>query len=88
MGWKGCLDLLALLAFFHSVISSFLTENNGGPGPSARYATDLDWKRSVLSFQFASEYQCAYGQTVMCCWHSWAMNIPSYRLVSLHVSIS
>ena len=55
-GAEGSLDLLALLAFFHSVISSFLTQNNGGAGPSARYATDLDRKRSILSFQFASEY--------------------------------
>ena len=55
-GGEGGLDLLALVAIFHSVISSFLTQNNGGTGPSARYATDLDRKRSILSFQFASEY--------------------------------
>ena len=24
----------------------------------------------------------------MCCWHSWAMDIPRYRLMSLHISIS
>ena len=37
-GGGGCLDFLALLAFFPSVISSFFTENKGGgpgsPGPS------------------------------------------------------
>ena len=39
------LDLLALSAIFHSVISSFLTQNKGGgggaglPGPSPRSAT-------------------------------------------------
>ena len=57
-GWGGGggFDLLALLAFFPSVISSFFTQNNWGPGPSPRSATDLDRKRSILSFQFASEY--------------------------------
>ena len=54
-GGDGGLDLLALQAFFPSVISSFLTQNDGGPGPSARYATDLDRKRSILSSHFASE---------------------------------
>ena len=52
----GGFDLLALLAFFPSVISSFFTQNNWGPGPSPRSATDLDRKRSILSYQFASEY--------------------------------
>ena len=32
-GGEGGLDLLALLAFFHSVISSFLTKITGAPGP-------------------------------------------------------
>ena len=38
----GGLDFLALLAFFPSVISSFFTQNKGGPGPpgpSPRSAT-------------------------------------------------
>ena len=41
-GGGGGLDLLALLAFFPSVISSFLAQNKwGGPlGPSPRSATD------------------------------------------------
>ena len=40
----GSLDLLAQLAFFPSVISSFFTQNRGGdlgpPGPSPRSATE------------------------------------------------
>ena len=55
-GGEGGFDLLAMLAFFPSVISSFFTQNNWRPGPSPRSATDLDQKRSILSFQFASEY--------------------------------
>ena len=41
-GGGGGLDLLALLAFFLSVISSFFTQNKGvpgPPGPSPRSAT-------------------------------------------------
>ena len=53
---EGGLDLLALLGFFPSVISSFFTQNNLGRGPSPRSATDLDRERSILSSQFASEY--------------------------------
>ena len=34
-------DLLALLAFHPSVISSFSTQNKGSPGPSPRSATGL-----------------------------------------------
>ena len=46
-GGEGSLDLLALLAFFPSVISSFfLPKITGGPGR----------KHSVLSSQFATEY--------------------------------
>ena len=55
-GREGGLDLLALLGFFPSVISSFFTQNNLGPGPSPRSATDLDRECSILSSQFASEY--------------------------------
>ena len=55
-GGEGGFDLLALLAFFPTVISSFFTQNSWGPGPSPRSATDLDRKRSILSSQFASEY--------------------------------
>ena len=32
-GGEGSLDLLALLAFFHSVILLFLPKITGGPGP-------------------------------------------------------
>ena len=34
-GGGGSLDLLALLAFIPSVISSFFTQNKGGLGPRA-----------------------------------------------------
>ena len=40
-GVGGGLDLLALLAFIPSVISSFFTQNKGGPGPSPRSTTAL-----------------------------------------------
>ena len=90
-GEEGGLDLLALLTFSPSVISSFFTQNNWGPGPSPRSATDLDRKRSVLSSQFASEYHRhprALDRPLCAAGIFWTMNILSYRLVSLHVSIS
>ena len=31
--WEGCLDLLALLALFHSVIFLFFSKITGGLGP-------------------------------------------------------
>ena len=55
-GGEGGFDLLPLLAFFPTVISSFFTRNGWGPGPSPRSATNLDRKRSILSSQFDSEY--------------------------------
>ena len=50
-GGGVCLDLLALLAFFPSVISSFFIQNKGGPdppSPSLRSATDLREFRPCL----------------------------------------
>ena len=51
---RGGLDVLALLAFFPSIISSFSTQNNGGrggepgpPGPSPRSTTVKRGTRSV-----------------------------------------
>ena len=87
---EGGLDSLALLAFFHSVISSFLTKITGGPGPP------LDTPLILIgnaAFYLSSSPANTIGNpvlwtTVMSCWNSWAINIPSYRLVSLHVSIS
>ena len=43
-GWGG-LDLLAMVAIFPSVISSFFTQNKGGgPGLSPRSATAMGWQ--------------------------------------------
>ena len=88
-GGEGGLDLLALLAFFHSVISSFLTKITGAPGPP------LDTPLILMgnaAFYLSSSPANTIGNPVL--WTdrhvllAWAMNIPSYRLVSLHVSIS
>ena len=55
-GGRAVFIYLHCWPFFPLVISSFFTQNNWGPGPSPRSATDLDRKRSILSSQFASEY--------------------------------
>ena len=47
--WPG-LDLLALSAIFPSVISSLLTQNKGGGGPSPRSAT------GEHNFKYANSY--------------------------------
>ena len=51
----GGLDLLAMVAIFLSVISSFFTQNKGGgagpPGPSPRSAIAL-YKRNLLVVYF------------------------------------
>ena len=52
MGGGGGLDILALLAIFPSVISSFFTQNKGGGagplGPSPRSATATEKTNSAL----------------------------------------
>ena len=53
-GWGGGgLDFLALLAFFPSVIFSFVTQNKGGtgPGPSPRSATVIIGQTKLIDFR-------------------------------------
>ena len=81
--------LIYLPCWPFSIQSFFLTQNNRGPGPPLDPPLILNGN---AAFYLSSSPANTIGIPVLWtdrhyCWHSWAMNIPSYRLVSLHVSI-